>query len=116
MSDEMRRLINRWRSPGGAWPKRLEWIEITGIRGWTGQRVDFNFPIVAIVGENGAGKSTVLQAAASVYKAPRGREDTFASTFFPNTPFEQVTQANIRFSFRQGSNSTTATVRKPTDR
>lgn len=35
-------------------------------RTWTGQRVLFDFPIVAIVGENGSGKSRLLQAAACV--------------------------------------------------
>lgn len=78
--------------------------------------MDFNFPIVAIVGENGSGKSTVLQAAASAYKAPNAGTDFFASDFFPDTPFERVRGATIRFSFRQGPNSTTKTVRKPTDR
>ncbi|HDU5257593.1 TPA: AAA family ATPase, partial [Klebsiella pneumoniae subsp. pneumoniae] len=56
----MRKLINKWKT-GNSWPKRLEWLEIQGIRGWTGQRVDLQFPIVALVGENGSGKSTVLQ-------------------------------------------------------
>ena len=69
LSKEMRKLINKWKT-GGSWPKRLEWIEIDGIKGWTGQRIDFNFPFVAIVGENGSGKSTVLQAIASVYRSP----------------------------------------------
>ncbi len=32
------------------WPKRLEWIEVDKIRGWCGQRINLNFPIVAIVG------------------------------------------------------------------
>ena len=66
LSKEMRLLQNKWNS-GQGWPKRLDAIEIDGIRGWTGQRIDFEFPIVAIVGENGAGKSTLLQAAASIY-------------------------------------------------
>jgi len=113
LSTEMRRLQNKWRT-GAGWPKRLEWIEINGVRGWTGQRVDFNFPIVAIVGENGSGKSTVLQAAAAAYRAPEN--DRFASDFFPDTPFEKITAANIRYSYRQGQNSQTGNVRKPTNR
>jgi len=68
LSAEMRRLQNKWLTASG-WPKRLEWLEIGGVRGWTGQRIDFQFPIVALVGENGSGKSTVLQAAAAVYKS-----------------------------------------------
>lgn len=34
---------------------------------------------MAIVGENGAGKSTVLQAAASVYRAPKSKDERSAS-------------------------------------
>ena len=69
-SREMRRLANRWSQR--PWPQHLEWIEIDGLRGWAGQRIDFAFPIVAVVGENGAGKSTIIQAAASAYKATGG--------------------------------------------
>jgi len=114
-SSQMRRLENKWRT-GTSWPKRLEWLEIHGFRGWTGQRVDFGFPIVALVGENGSGKSTVLQAAASAYKGADQKGDLYASDFFPDTPFERIQGATIRFSFRQGAQSQTRTVRKPTDR
>jgi len=60
-SREVRLLANRWSQ--NPWPQHLEWIEIDGLRGWGGQRIDFAFPIVAVVGENGAGKSTIIQAA-----------------------------------------------------
>ncbi len=113
LSAEMRRLQNKWLT-AASWPRRLEWLEITGIRGWTGQRIDFQFPITALVGENGSGKSTVLQAAAAVYRSVP--KDRFASDFFPDTPYERIEGATIRFSFRQGQNSQTATVRKPTNR
>ena len=66
LSDAVRRLDRKW-SSGNGWPQRLNWIEIKGIRGWSGQRIPFDFPIVAIVGENGSGKSTILQAAACSY-------------------------------------------------
>lgn len=112
---DVRRLKNKWET-GTAWPKRLEWVELKGIRGWTGQRIDFQFPIVAVVGENGTGKSTVLQAAAAVYRSPQKAKGLFASDFFPDTPFERVKDSTIRFSFREGSNSQTRTVRKPSDR
>ncbi len=113
LSAEMRRLQNKW-ATAQSWPRRLEWLEITGIRGWTGQRIDFQFPIVALVGENGSGKSTVLQAAAAAYRsAPK---DRYASDFFPDTPFEKIEGATIRYSYRQGQDSQTKTVRKPTNR
>src|SRR5262249_55950407 len=68
-SNEVRRLERSWTNDT-AWPRRLEWIEIKGLRGWTGQRIEFQFPIVAISGENGSGKSSIIQAAASVYRDP----------------------------------------------
>lgn len=68
-SKEMRRLEAKWLQ-GTNWPKRLEWMEISGLRGWTGHRIEFRFPITAVVGENGSGKSTILQAAAASYRSP----------------------------------------------
>lgn len=113
-SREMRRLANRWAQ--NPWPQHLEWIEIEGLRGWTGQRIDFVFPIVAVVGENGAGKSTIIQAAASAYRQPGGGRGFYASDFFPDTPWEAVTGVSIRASMRQGPHSTTTSVRKPSSR
>ncbi len=114
-SDEIRRLNSKWQTNTG-WPKRLEWIEIDGIRGWTGQRFELRFPIMAVVGENGVGKSTVLQSAASVYRAPEKSADRFASDFFPDTPWDQVTDAKIQYSVREGTETRAATIRKPTNR
>jgi predicted ATPase len=113
LSAEMRRLQNKWIAAAG-WPKRLEWLEIGGVRGWTGQRIDFQFPIVALVGENGSGKSTVLQAAAAAYRSTP--KDRYASDFFPDTPYERIEGATIRFAYREGPQSQTKTVRKPTNR
>lgn len=113
-SKEVRRLKTKWDQ--GPWPQLLEWIELHGLRGWTGERISFNFPIVAIVGENGAGKSTVIQAAASLYRAPMGASGFFASDFFPDTAWEKVTGVVIQGSVRQGENTTITRVRKPTTR
>lgn len=107
----MRLLETKWDSNLG-WKNRLEWIEIEGIRGWTGQRIDLDFPIVCIVGENGVGKSTVLQAVASLYKG-----EFYASQFFPDTPWDKVRGATIRASIREGDKGSEITsVRKPTNR
>ena len=117
LSKEVRLLDNKWKS-GQGWPKRLEWLEIKGLRGWTGKRIDFDFPITAIVGENGVGKSTVLQAAAAIYRnGTIPAEQHYASDFFPDTPWEQVRNAEILASIREGnSGSQTSSVRKPTGR
>lgn len=116
LSNEMRRLDRKWKA-GQAWPKRLEWLEVHNIRGWTGQRLDFAFPIVAIVGENGSGKSTLLQAAACAYLDEQSRSDTwFASDFFPDTAWDVVTDAELRFGYGQGQEHLQGSLRKPTSR
>ena len=99
ISVEVRKLQNKWNS-GNGWPKRLETIEINGIRGWSGQRIDFKFPIVAVVGENGSGKSTIIQCAASVYQNEDAALTHFPSEFFPDTPWERIIDAEIRFNYR----------------
>jgi predicted ATPase len=116
ISNEIRRLSAKW-STGTGWPKRLEWLEIKGLRGWAGQRFDFQYPIMAVVGENGVGKSTVLQAAASVYKLPKGaKKGKFASDFFPKTTWENVKNASVVYSVREGGRITESSLRKPGER
>jgi energy-coupling factor transporter ATP-binding protein EcfA2 len=117
ISNEVRRLKSKWLTNTG-WPKRLDWIEISGLRGWTRQRFNCGFPIMAIVGENGSGKSTVLQCAASVYRppgplTPKGR---FASDFFPDTAWEKIRTAEIGYAVREGNNPVVGSVRKPGER
>ena len=103
MSKEMRLLQAKWLA-GTGWPKRLDWLEVHGIRGWEGQRVSFSFPIIAVSGENGSGKSTILQAAASLYRQPRGRNSRYkyASDFLPDTPWDLITNAYIQGQVREG--------------
>ncbi len=116
MSREMRLLKNKWQS--GGWPKRLESIEIAGVRGWAGERIDFQFPIVAVCGENGSGKSTILQAAAASYSPPPSSTTAkyFASDFFPDTAWEEIENALIKVTVREASTSYTTSVRKPSSR
>ncbi len=113
-SREVRRLENNWNN--GQFPKHLEYLELYNLRGWMGQRIEFKFPIVAIVGENGMGKSTVIQAAAAIYKQPLGQVGYYASHFFPDTPWEELTEIEIRGSVKEGPNSIIVSVRKPTSR
>lgn len=117
ISDEMRLLDKKWANGGGAgWPQRLEWIEITGLRGWKGQRLALPFPIVSIVGENGSGKSTLLQGAACVYRPNNKEETLYPSEFFPDTAWDQITEASIKYGYMQGGNHDQGEVKKPTTR
>ncbi len=116
ISNNIRRLTTKWKT-GQGWPKRLEWIEVEGVRGWTGQRVEFAYPITAIVGENGSGKSTLLQAAASVYLSEGDETETwFASDFFPNTAWDTITNVKVNFGYRQGNDHKTGSIRKPSQK
>lgn len=117
ISTEVRRLTAKW-DTGVGWPKKLDWIEIQGIRGWTGQRFGLSYPIMALVGENGVGKSTVLQCAASIYRSrsPEKKKDRYASDFFPDTAWEKIRNAEIRYSLREGTIPHQRTIRKPTGR
>ena len=115
ISRQLRLLQNKWASNAG-WPKRLESLEIKGLRGWNGQRIDFRFPIIAICGENGSGKSTLLQAAASAYSPHEVGKGFFASDFFPDTAWEKVRQAEIKVTTREGSISHVTSIRKPSTR
>jgi len=124
-SKEMRRLTKKW-ATGSGWPKRFEWIQIDKVRGWNNERLDLRYPITAIVGENGVGKSTVLQAIASVYKSKppkrqankrQARKATFASDYFPDTTWETVI-GTISYSVRVGFQSlpVEGSLRKPQKR
>ena len=61
----------------GLWPQFIEYIEIENIRSWKGQGVNFMYPITAIVGENGTGKSTILKSLACCYEHPSEIKKTY---------------------------------------
>jgi predicted ATPase len=116
LSNEMRRLETKWHT-GNGWPKRLEWLQIHRIRGWSDQRISFDFPIVAIVGENGSGKSTVLQSAACAYQSSDEDGVTwFPTEFFPETAWDNLTDVRLTFGYKQGGQHPEGSIRKPTTR
>lgn len=115
-STEVRRLTAKWEM-GTGWPKRLQSLEIRGLRGWTGQRFSLPYPIMALVGENGAGKSTVLQCAAAVYEShPPAYRRGYASDFFPQTAWDHLDGVAIRYTVREKDTEHSASVRKPGER
>lgn len=114
------KLTNAWdtlRHDGRGWPKFLQSVQVSGLRGWAGEAVEFRYPVVAIAGVNGAGKSTILKAAAAAYQAPSGSAITYyADDFFPKTPWEDVMGVVLTYTVREGDNTSTVTLRKPTHR
>jgi predicted ATPase len=91
---EITRIHDQFQS--GLWPQFLERIEIKGLRGWQGQSVLFKFPVVAVVGENGAGKSTVLKVAATAYNPQDSKY--FPSDFFLDTHWDKESNLAIKSS------------------
>lgn len=98
------------------WKQFIKSIKISNIHGWMGQEIQFRFPVVAIVGENGIGKSTFLKAAACAYENRTGK------TFYPSKMFVStqwdgtaLTNATITYKVRQGDEEKTLRWRKAND-
>ncbi len=100
----------------GLWPKFLEAVSIDGLRGWKGQAIKFDFPVTAIVGENGSAKSTVLKASACIYENELGGGLLYPSDFFRNTFWDKIQGVTMEYVVRQGANNTTLRIKKPTER
>lgn len=119
----VRKLTSTWdtaRHAGNGWPLFLSSVAVDGLRGWSGETVEFRYPVVAIAGVNGAGKSTILKAAAAAYQAPIDDGTTAvtytADDFFPKTPWEDVSGVIITYTIRQGEQTEAMTLRKATSR
>lgn len=66
----------------------LRKIRLDRVRAFTGEVVEFDFPVTALIGPNGGGKSTVLGAAAIAYKSIR------PALFFPKSSIGDDTMSN----------------------
>lgn len=99
---------------GGQWPQFLERIDINGLRGWQGQSVQFKFPVVAVVGENGSGKSTVLKVAATAYD-PR-ESAYYPSEFFLDTHWDTLEGIELGYQIKLGDETRNFKIRKPKNR
>ncbi|QIF00046.1 ATP-binding protein [Roseimicrobium sp. ORNL1] len=95
------------------WPQFLESVEIDGLRGWSKQAIQFQFPICAVIGENGTGKSTVLKAAASAYEQPEKKNTYYPSTFFPVTHWDKVENVALQYRIKLGNEVKTFRISKP---
>lgn len=60
----------------GSYHKYLRRLTLTRVRGFADREVTFDFPVTALIGPNGGGKTTILGAAALIY------EDVAPRTFF----------------------------------
>lgn len=113
------KLTDAWnmeRHSNRGWPKFLTAIYIDGLRGWKDQWIGFRYPVVAIAGENGSGKSTILKVAATAYGADADGTDYSPDDFFPTTPWEVVSRVRLQYQVQQGETNSTHAVKKPSDR
>jgi AAA15 family ATPase/GTPase len=69
----------------GAYLRR---IKLNKVRAFADQAVEFDFPVTALIGTNGGGKSTVLGAAAIAHKAVR------PGLFFPKSSIGDESMSN----------------------
>ena len=100
----------------GQWAQFLESVSINGLRGWTDQSVNFNFPVVAIVGENGTGKSTLLKTAACAYANMVESKRFYPSSFFVDTHWDRIENVALNYRIKQGNDTRTYRIAKPSRR
>lgn len=68
-------------------------MKLVRVRALRDQKIRFDFPVTALIGTNGGGKSTVLGAAAIAYKSVRPGE------FFPKSNVGDASMANWRIDY-----------------
>lgn len=100
---EIENLFRQFNHGDGEWKQFIKKIKITNIHGWTGQEMQFNFPVVAVVGENGIGKSTFLKAAICAYDNQAGK-NFYPSKMFMSTQWDEpaLSGASIEYTVRLG--------------
>lgn len=68
-------------------------VDISKIRGFSGETITFDFPVTALIGPNGSGKSSILGAAACAYKSIK------PSIFFPKSAIGDNSMAGWRAEY-----------------
>lgn len=86
----------------------LKTVRLNRVRGFIGAQVTFDFPVTALVGPNGGGKSTVLGAAACAYKHIK------PGIFFPKSSIgdSSMSEWSIEYDLVDKALNPTATVRR----
>lgn len=115
MATEINRIRDQFQS--GLWPQFVEHIELENLRSWKKECVNFKFPVTAIVGENGTGKSTLLKSLACAYESPIDIKKTYyPSQFFIDTQWETLTNCKISYRVKLGDTTRSFNIRKPSQR
>jgi len=81
----------------------LRKIRLNKVRAFSNQAVDFEFPVSALIGTNGGGKSTILGAAAIAYKQIK------PALFFPKSSIGDESMAEWSLSYEMVEKSVNKT-------
>jgi len=76
-----------------SYSRYLPTLRMENVRSFTNQTINFDFPVTAIIGTNGGGKSTILGAAALAYQSVK------PGHFFPKSNIGDNSMANWRISY-----------------
>lgn len=76
-----------------SYDKYLPSLRLSNVRSFTNQTINFDFPVTAIIGTNGGGKSTILGAVALAYKEVKPGD------FFPKSNIGDTSMANWRIDY-----------------
>jgi len=76
-----------------SYDKYLPNLRLSNVRSFTNQTISFDFPVTAVIGTNGGGKSTILGAVALAYKEVRPGD------FFPKSNIGDTSMANWRIDY-----------------
>lgn len=76
-----------------SYSKYLPSMKLINVRSFDSQNITFDFPVTAIIGTNGGGKSTILGAAALAYK------DVKPGDFFPKSNIGDNSMADWRIEY-----------------
>lgn len=100
----------------GQWSKFLRKITISNLHGFNDTTIEFRFPVCAIIGENGIGKSTFLKAAACAYKN-KNSKDFYPSKLFVNTQWDEksIKDAEIFYKIIEGDAERETSWKKKTE-
>ncbi|MBD2093422.1 ATP-binding protein [Microcoleus sp. FACHB-1515] len=92
--------------------KHLLSLRLEKIRSFNGPTIRFEFPVTALVGPNGGGKSTVLGAAACAYKDPDGLIKP--GTFFPKSSIGDNSMAdwNIEYDIVDRDSNSSSDIKR----
>lgn len=89
--------------------KYLRSLTLSNVRSFEHQEITFDFPVTAIIGTNGGGKSTILGAAALAYMAVKPGD------FFPKSNIGDTSMANWRIDYKVIDRDVKANVEFPTN-